>query len=160
MKEKIECLIAPCTGKAVSLASVPDEAFAEELLGKGIAIEPVEGHFFAPVDGKIQSVADSRHAYTIQSEAGTDVLLHIGVDTVSLGGKGFVSHVGAGESVRRGQLIAEADIDLIRSRGLSAICSVLVTEPEKVENIEYKLGACTGGRDAVMCYTILGKGLL
>lgn len=160
MKNKAECLVAAATGKAVPLSAVPDEVFAQGLLGKGIAIEPAEGHFFAPVSGTVTSVTDSRHAFTIMSEAGTDVLLHIGVDTVSLAGEGFVSHVSAGERVRAGQPIAEADIDLIRSHGLSAICSVVVTEPEKIENIEYKLGTCVGGKDAVMHYQVTGKGSL
>ena len=157
MKNKKECIVAPCTGKTMPLSAVPDEVFAQELLGKGIAIEPAEGRFFAPVSGKIQSVTDSRHAFTLLSDAGTDVLVHIGVDTVSLAGEGFVAHVSAGERVEVGQLMAEADIDLIRSRGLLAICSVVVTEPDMIENIEYKPGACLGGKDAVMCYTLAGR---
>ena len=157
MKNKKECIVAPCTGKTMPLSAVPDEVFAQELLGKGIAIEPAEGRFFAPVSGKIQSVTDSRHAFTLLSDAGTDVLVHIGVDTVSLAGEGFVAHVSAGEMVEVGQLMAEADIDLIRSRGLLAICSVVVTEPDMIENIEYKPGACIGGKDAVMCYTLAGR---
>ena len=154
MKNKTECLIAPCTGKTVPLSAVPDEVFANGILGEGIAIEPAEGRFFAPVEGTVSSVADARHAYTVLSDAGVDVLVHIGVDTVSLSGEGFVSHVSAGERVRAGQLMAEANLDLIRSRGLSAICSVVVTESEKIENIEYKPGNCTGGKDAIMCYTV------
>ena len=160
METKTECLIAACTGKAIPLSEVPDEVFSGELLGKGIAIEPAEGKFFAPINGTLTSITDSRHAFTLMSEDGTDILVHIGVDTVSLAGEGFVSHVSEGERVRAGQLMAEADVDLIRSRGLSAICSVVVTEPDKIKNIEYKLGACTGGRDAVMCYTLTGKGSL
>ena len=157
MKNKTECLIAPCTGKTVPLSAVPDEVFAAGILGEGIAIEPAEGRFFAPVCGKIESVTDSRHAFTLLSDAGVDILVHIGVDTVSLGGEGFVSHVSAGEAVRAGQLMAEADLALIRSRGLSAVCSVVVTEPEKIENIEYHPGSCTGGKDAIMCYQV-GEG--
>lgn len=160
METKTECLIATCTGKAIPLSEVPDEVFSGELLGKGIAIEPAEGKFFAPINATLTSITDSRHAFTLMSEDGTDILVHIGVDTVSLAGEGFVSHVSEGERVRAGQLMAEADVDLIRSRGLSAICSVVVTEPDKIKNIEYKLGACTGGRDAVMCYTLTGKGSL
>lgn len=160
MKNKTECLLAACTGRAVPLSEVPDEVFAQGILGEGLAIEPSEGRFFAPVGGKIESIADSRHAFTLLSDVGTDVLVHIGVDTVSLSGEGFVSCVSTGERVRAGDLIAEADIDLIRARGLSAICSVVITEPDRIENIEYKLGACTGGKDAVMCYTLSGKGSL
>ena len=154
MKNKIECLIAPCTGKTVPLSAVPDEVFANGILGEGIAIEPAEGHFFAPVEGTVSSVADARHAYTVLSDAGVDVLVHIGVDTVGLAGEGFVSHVSTGERVHAGQLMAEANLDLIRSRGLSAVCSVVVTEPDKIENIEYKPGNCTGGKDVIMCYCV------
>ena len=157
MEKKTECLIAPCTGKTLPLSAVPDEVFAQGLLGDGVGIEPAEGRFFAPVSGEVTSVTDSRHAITILSDAGTDVLVHIGVDTVSLAGEGFAAHVSAGERVRAGDLIAEADIDLIRSRGLSAICSVVVTEPEKIENTEYKPGACVGGKDAVMSYQVTGR---
>ena len=154
MEKKTECLLAVCTGKTVPLSAVPDEVFAQGILGEGIAIEPAEGRFFAPVGGKIDSVADSRHAFTLLSDAGVDILVHIGVDTVSLGGEGFLSHVSVGETVRAGQLMAEADLALIRSRGLSAVCSVVVTEPEKIENTEYHPGACTGGKDAIMCYQV------
>ena len=157
MKKKTECLLAACTGKTVPLSKVPDEVFAAGLLGEGIGIEPTEGRFFAPVGGTITSVTDSRHAFTLMSDNGTDVLVHIGVDTVSLAGEGFVSHVSAGERVSEGQLIAEADLDLIRSRGLCAICSVVVTEPEAIENIEYKPGTCIGGKDAVMTYMVSGR---
>ena len=159
MKNKIECLIAPCTGKTVPLSAVPDEVFANGILGEGIAIEPAEGHFFAPVDGTVSSVADARHAYTVLSDAGVDVLVHIGVDTVGLAGEGFVSHVSTGERVHAGKLMAEANLDLIRSRGLSAVCSVVVTEPDKIENIEYKPGNCTGGKDAIMCYRVAERSI-
>ena len=159
MKNKTECLIAPCTGKTVPLSAVPDEVFANGILGEGIAIEPAEGRFFAPVEGTVSSVADARHAYTVLSDAGVDVLVHIGVDTVSLSGEGFVSHVSAGQRVQRGQLMAEANIDLIRSRGLSAVCSVVVTDPEKMKNTEYKPGTCTGGKDAIMCYCVAERSI-
>ena len=157
METKTECLIAICTGKAIPLSEVPDEVFSGELLGKGVAVEPVEGKIFAPIDATVTSITDSRHAFTLMSEDGTDILVHIGVDTVSLSGEGCVSHVSPGDYVHAGQLMAEADLDLIRSRGLSAICSVVVTEPDKIQNIDYKLGACTGGKDALMCYSLQGK---
>ena len=160
MEKKRECLLAPCTGKTVPLSAVPDEVFAKGLLGEGIGIEPSEGRFFAPVDGTVTSVTDSCHALTLMSANGTDLLLHIGVDTVSLAGEGFRLHVALGDRIQAGQPIAEVDIDLIRSRGLSAICSLVVTEPEKIENIEYSTGECTGGKDAVMSYFIPWEGSL
>jgi glucose-specific phosphotransferase system IIA component len=154
------CLLSPCTGSAVSLKEVPDEAFSEELLGKGFAVEPADGIFYAPIEGRIESIAESKHAYTVLSDEGLDVLVHIGVDTVRLGGEGFVAHVKEGQRVCAGELLAEADIEGIRQKGLSAICSVLVTNPERMGHEEYKLGACMGGKDAVMCFRLAGKGLL
>lgn len=160
MEKKKECLLAPCTGKTVPLSAVPDEVFAGGLLGDGIGIEPADGRFFAPVDGIITSITDTNHALTLMSANGTDLLLHIGVDTVRLGGEGFHLHVALGERITAGQPIADVDIALIRSRGLSAICSLVVTEPEKIENIEYHPGECNGGKDVVMCYTLVGEGSL
>ena len=91
METKTECLIAICTGKAIPLSEVPDEVFSGELLGKGVAVEPVEGKIFAPIDATVTSITDSRHAFTLMSEDGTDILVHIGVDTVSLSGEGFAA---------------------------------------------------------------------
>ena len=160
MEKKKECLLAPCTGKTVPLSAVPDEVFAGGLLGEGIGIEPTDGKFFAPVDGIITSITDTNHAMTLMSANGTDLLLHIGVDTVRLAGEGFRLHVALGDRITAGQPIADVDIALIRSRGLSAICSLVVTEPEKIENIEYHPGDCTGGKNAVMCYIVAVEGAL
>ena len=87
-------------------------------------------------------------------------MLFRSVDTVSLAGEGFCLHVALGDRIKAGQPIADVDIALIRSRGLSAICSIVVTEPDKIENIEYHPGDCIGGKDAVMCYTVTGRGAL
>lgn len=152
------CLLAACTGKAVPLQEVPDEAFSSGILGIGFAVEPVDGAICAPVDARVESVAESKHAYTLQTENGLDILVHVGVDTVSMQGEGFTSLVRSGQRVRAGERIAEADVAKIRARGLSAICSVLVTNPERIADSEYKYGACTGGKDAVMCARVDGKG--
>ncbi len=157
-KTKQLCLLAACTGKAVGLQEVPDEAFSSEILGKGFAIEPSDGTIYAPLDARVESVAESKHAYTLLCEDGLDVLIHIGVDTVGMQGQGFVSLVKAGQQVRAGERIAQADVELIRSKGLSAICSVVITNPERLLQTEYRLGACTGGKNAVMCVQIDWKG--
>ena len=111
MEKKKECLLAPCTGKTVPLSAVPDEVFAGGLLGEGIGIEPTDGKFFAPVDGIITSITDTNHALTLMSANGTDLLLHIGVDTVRLAGEGFCLHVALGDRIEAGQPIADVDID-------------------------------------------------
>ncbi len=151
------CLPAVCVGKTVPLSEMPDEAFSSGMLGVGYAIEPADGQFYSPVDGKIESVAEAKHAYTITTDEGLDILIHIGVDTVSLGGEGFVPQVKAGDRVRAGEPLAVADLDLIRGKGLPTVTAVLVANPEKIEHTELKYGAVST-RDAVMCFRFKKRG--
>lgn len=148
------CLLSPCTGKSIPLSAVPDEAFASGMLGVGFAVEPLAGRVCSPIAGRVESVAESRHAFTILTDEGLDVLVHIGVDTVSLDGEGFVPLVQAGERVRAGAPLADADVELIRKKGLCPDVVVIVTTPEKIENIEYKFGSTSQAKDAVMCFQI------
>ena len=124
-KNKIE-LISPLSGKLMSLDAVPDKVFSERLLGDGCAILPDDGEIYSPVDGKISSVAEGKHAYGIEANDGREILIHFGLETVRLGGRGFEPKVKVGDRVKAGQLIAVADIELIRKEGLSTITPVLV----------------------------------
>ncbi len=110
----------------MSLDSVPDKVFSERLLGDGCAILPDDGNIYSPVDGKISSVAEGKHAYGIEANDGREILIHFGLETVSLGGRGFEPKVKVGDRVKVGQLIAVADIELIRKEGLLTITPVLV----------------------------------
>lgn len=156
--QKNHQLLAVCNGNAQSLANVPDEAFASEMLGKGFAIEPSDGIFYSPVDGKIESIAKTLHAYTILSHDGHDVLVHIGVDTVEMGGEGFTALVTEGQTVKAGDPLAKIDLAAIRQRGFSAITSVLLTDADTIERIEYRFGMVSGGSDTVMLYRNCKKG--
>ncbi len=156
-KKKNE-LFAVCKGRAIPLSQVPDEAFASEMLGKGFAIEPSDRDFYSPVRGKVASIADSKHAYTLLSDDGHDILVHIGVDTVEMKGEGFESLVKEGQSIQVGDPLARADLEAIRKKGFPAVTSVLVTDAETIENIEYQFGAVSGGKDAVMSYRNCKKG--
>ncbi|MBQ8310807.1 MAG: PTS glucose transporter subunit IIA [Clostridia bacterium] len=156
--KKTVSLCAPCTGMSVPLSEIPDEAFAGGMLGDGFGVEPSEGHFCAPVGGHVESVAEAKHAYTILTDEGLDVLVHIGVDTVRLNGEGFVPRVSAGQYVKTGDVIADADLELIRKKGLPTTVAVLVTNPEKIENAEYRHGSVACGRDAVMSFRLTRKG--
>ena len=156
--QKSNSLLAVCNGNAQSLANVPDEAFASEMLGKGFAIEPSDGSFYAPVDGKIESIAKTLHAYTIHSRDGHDILIHIGVDTVEMGGEGFETLVKEGQEVKAGDPLVKADPSRIRQKGFSAITSVLVTDADAIERIEYRFGMVSGGKDTVMSYQNRKKG--
>ncbi|MGM9680207.1 MAG: PTS glucose transporter subunit IIA [Eubacteriales bacterium] len=153
-KPKKSGLTAVCDGRCQPISDIPDEAFASEMLGNGIAIEPSGKMFYSPVDGKIENVAATGHAYSISTDDGLDILVHIGVDTVTLGGEGFSPAVSAGQRVSAGDRLAEVDIDLIKTRGYSAITAVLVTTPERITDIEYKYGTTVGGKSTVMTFGI------
>ena len=152
--KKQRCLYAVCDGRSTKLSEVPDEALGGGMLGQGFAVEPEDGRFCSPVDGRVESVAETGHAYTICTEDGLDVLVHIGVDTVRLHGEGFEPLVRQGQSVRAGTPLARVDLELLRSRGLPAITAVLVTNPEKIEDTDYRFGSTAGGKDAVMRFRI------
>ncbi len=157
-KPKSKDLLAVSTGECKPLSAIPDEAFASGMLGVGYAIEPSEGRFYAPVDGKIVSIAATRHAYTIEDRDGFDILVHIGVDTVQMDGEGFHPAVREGQSVKAGELLAEVELERILARGLPTISAVLITEPAVTGALSFRYGSCVGGRDAVMQCTGARKG--
>lgn len=152
--KKQNCLYAVCNGRSTNLSEIPDEALAGGMLGTGFAVEPDDGLFYSPADGRVESVAETGHAYTIHADGGLDVLVHIGVDTVKLHGEGFEPLVREGQKVRVGTPLARVNIELIKSKGLPAITAVLVTNPEKTEETDYRFGTVTGGKDAVMFFRI------
>ncbi len=121
-------LAAPISGRIVSLDDLDDKVFSERILGDGCAILPTDGKIFSPVDGEITSIADTKHAYGLRSDDGIEILIHFGLETVKLDGRGFSVKVNVGDKVKKGQLIAEADIDLIKSEGLSLLTPVLACD--------------------------------
>lgn len=118
---------SPLLGEAVSLKNVNDPVFADEIMGKGIAIIPTEGKVFSPVNGTIEMIFETNHAVGIRDENGVELLIHIGIDTVKLGGKHFTPHVKQGDKVTEGTLLIEFDIDGIKSEGYECITPVIVT---------------------------------
>ncbi|MDE6713629.1 MAG: glucose PTS transporter subunit IIA [Lachnospiraceae bacterium] len=113
-------------GTVVSLENVEDDVFSQKILGEGIAVEPSEGRLYAPCDGKINSIFDTKHAVTIQSADGADVLLHIGIDTVKLGGKHFESHISDGQEIKKGDLLVTFDIDAIKAEGYKLTTPLII----------------------------------
>ncbi|MBQ8196174.1 MAG: PTS transporter subunit EIIC [Oscillospiraceae bacterium] len=126
-KKRIQ-IYSPLNGRAVSLDRVPDEVFRGRVLGDGCAVIPSDGRIYSPVDGVISSVAETKHAYGITSDSGLELLIHFGLETVALKGEGFNVHVVSGDKVKRGDLIAEVNMDLLRSRGIDVITPVLICE--------------------------------
>ena len=110
-------LYSHMNGTAVKLEDVEDEVFSQKILGEGAAVEPSEGKLYAPCDGKIDSVFDTKHAVNMVSEDGVEILLHIGIDTVKLGGQYFEAHVSDGQEVKKGDLLISFDMDKIKAAG-------------------------------------------
>lgn len=123
-------VLAPLAGTLVPLSQVPDPVFAAELVGAGLAVEPVEGGgettVVAPVGGRIVKLHP--HAFVVQAADGTGVLVHIGIDTVKLDGQGFTTHVREGDVVEAGRPITTFDPDAVRAGGLSAVIPVVVLD--------------------------------
>lgn len=124
--EKME-LASPISGQVIELKEVEDPVFAEGVLGQGVAILPEEGKVFAPADGVISAVMDSKHAIGMTTAGGAEVLIHVGLDTVRLNGEGFTLHCGMGDQVKKGDLLLEFDLETIKKAGYSLTTPVLVS---------------------------------
>lgn len=124
--EKIQ-ILAPVTGTVKEITEVPDNTFAEKMLGDGMAIIPSEGKVYAPADGTVVSIMDSKHGIMFVTNQGVEILIHIGLETVNLRGKYFTQHVKNGEKVKAGELLVEFDRDAIRNEGYDLITPVVVT---------------------------------
>ncbi|HWK75758.1 MAG TPA: phosphoenolpyruvate--protein phosphotransferase [Povalibacter sp.] len=124
-------LLAPLSGWSAPLDEAPDAVFAQRMLGDGVAIDPVSNELVAPCDGEVISIAPSKHAIAVRAASGAEVLMHIGIDTVNLGGEGFELHVQQGAKVRAGQRLLSFDLDLLARRAKSLITPVVVTNGDQ-----------------------------
>ncbi|MDE7261873.1 MAG: beta-glucoside-specific PTS transporter subunit IIABC [Oscillospiraceae bacterium] len=138
-------LVAPVSGELKPISECPDPVFAEETLGKGVVIEPSEGKIYAPCDGTIENLADTLHAIGITSSDGAEILIHIGMDTVGLNGKGFKAHCKTGDTVKAGQLLMEFDISFIKSQGLPVSTPVIITNSDDYADVVFQPGAVKHG---------------
>lgn len=124
-------LFPPLKGIYVDLAKVPDPVFAEKMVGDGFAIDPLDNVLYAPIDGTVKAISKTKHAITIESAFGFDILMHIGLETVSLGGKGFNVKVKEGQKVKIGDKLTEFDMDFVAGNVVALITPVLVTDMEE-----------------------------
>ena len=132
---KQEIIASPMIGQVVKLENVPDEVFASGAMGKGIAIDPADGTVVAPAAGEITLVFPTGHAIGIRTENGAEILIHVGMDTVSLAGKGFNTFVQVGDKVDAGQKLLEFDLATIREANLPVISPVIVTNSTEFEDV-------------------------
>ena len=135
-KENRFVLGAPVKGKAVPLKEVSDPTFAEEMLGKGMAVIPSEGKIYAPADGEIGMVFDTLHAVSMTADSGAEILIHVGIDTVQMNGDGFTGHVKAGDQVKKGQLLLEVDLEKVKAAGYDTVTPMLVCNTPDYASVE------------------------
>ena len=141
---------APFSGNIVPLNKVPDETFASGVLGEGIAIEPSDGLFCSPVNGTVETIAGTKHAIGFVADGGLEILVHVGLETVSLNGEGFEILVKEGDKVRKGQPVAKVDLDLIRERGLKTITSVVLTGGTEDMELHCASGTAEVGKTSIL----------
>lgn len=120
-------IASPMAGLVLPLAEVPDKVFSTAVMGQGVAIDPSGNQVVAPFDGTVVTTLPSAHAVGLRSDDGVELLIHVGLDTVELAGKPFTLHVGAGDRVRRGDLLLEFDKEAIVKAGYSALTPIVVT---------------------------------
>ena len=153
-KEKSQSVVyAPLTGKAVPLEQVPDPVFSEKVLGDGVAIIPEDGRIVSPVDGQIVSVAETGHAYGFSTEDGLELLVHVGLETVSLKGECFKVHVKERDQVKKGDLVAEVDLAYLAEKNINPITPVLICSDIDDQNLKCAEGGVEAGKTAVLMLT-------
>lgn len=139
-------LSAHLTGRVVPLDEVKDEVFAQRILGDGVAIFPAVGQLRAPADGRVEQMFDTAHAMSMVCDEGAELLMHIGIDTVALGGKYFRACVGEGERVRQGDALIRFDIDGITEAGYDVTAPMVVTNSGEFELELLSEGNVMGGQ--------------
>lgn len=143
-KKKSESVFAPTAGSLMALADVPDPVFASGVVGEGFAVVPSEGNFRSPVDGEIIMLAKTLHAFGVRTEAGAEVLVHIGMDTVKLKGEGFTAHRAQGDRVKQGEVVISCDLEQVAAQVPSMVTPVLLTNGKEFTIAETELGAGAG----------------
>lgn len=146
----MDSFCAPMSGKAVPISQVPDPTFAEGLLGNGIAIEPTDGKVYAPCDATVDMMFTTGHAVSLIADCGAELLIHVGLETVSLEGKPFTVHVANGDKVKKGQLLMEADLEAIQAAGLPTITPMLICNTSDYATFNTMTGKDVTNADVVI----------
>ena len=148
-KRKVREVHAPVDGQVVDITEVPDEVFAGKMVGDGVAINPVSDTFCAPIEGVVSKIFSTNHAFSIKSDKDLEVMVHIGLETVALDGKGFERLVEEGTQVSAGDPVIKADLAYIAEHAKSTITPIVIAETSDVKKIEKKLRVVKQG-DVVM----------
>lgn len=135
-KQTEETFVAPLTGTVKKIEDVPDPVFSQKMMGDGIAIEPTDGMVVSPVDGEIIQFFHTKHAIGIRSNTGLEILIHVGLETVTMNGEGFTGHVKEGDKVKVGDKLISFDLELIKEKATSTITPIVVTNGDILESLE------------------------
>lgn len=141
---------SPVKGKAVPISQVSDPTFGEEILGKGVAIQPEEGKIYAPADGTIEMLFDTKHAVSMTTTEGVELLVHIGLDTVALKGEHFTAHKGNGDAVKKGDLLISVDLEAVKAAGYDVITPMVVCNTSDYQTVEAVTGSDVNPGDTVL----------
>ena len=138
----------PLKGEAIPLANVNDPTFAAGILGQGYAVIPSEGNVYAPFDGSVETLMDTHHALGLTSKQGTTLLIHVGLETVSLGGKYFTPHVKQGDTFKKGDLLLSFDLDSLKKEGFDTSTPVIITNTDDYQELKLtKTGEVNAGEE-------------
>ena len=149
-------LKAPLSGVLVPLDQVPDPVFAQRMAGDGVSLDPVSAQLLAPIDGRIIQLHPAGHALTVGVEGGLEVMMHVGLDTVQLQGRGFTPRVRVGDTVRTGDLLTEFDADYVATHARSLLTQIIITNMDRVVSLTPGSGKVTAGVDQILSVTIAG----
>ncbi len=150
-----ETVGSPLAGQAVPVAEVNDPTFAEDILGKGIAVKPARGRIVAPAAGTVTQMFDTGHACTMLTDGGAELLIHVGLDTIKLKGQHFQKRAAWGDKVKPGDVLIEFDREAIAAAGYDTIVPIVLCNPEAFAKIEMKSGRDVNELDELM---VLEKG--
>ncbi len=139
LKRKVREIKSPVDGEVVALESVDDEVFSQKMAGDGVAIIPISNVFTAPIDGTITKIFSTNHAYSIKSTKDLEVMVHIGLDTVALDGKGFERLVKEGDEVKAGDKIIRVDLAYIKEHAKDIITPIIISDESDVRKIDKRL---------------------
>ena len=148
--QRVLAVTAPFTGQAVPLEDVPDPVFSQKIVGDGLAIIPEDGKLLSPVDGEVVSVAETLHAYGLRSEEGVELMIHVGLETVALKGECFQCCVKTGDKIKRGQMLAQVDLESLKKKDVNTITPVLVLGMTEDMELTKQTGAVTAGEDVLL----------
>lgn len=131
---------APVAGECVPLSEVSDPTFGEGILGKGVAIRPGSGRIVAPADGTVSTIFPTGHAVAVTTPEGAEILVHFGLDTVSLKGEHFTTHVTDNQQVKKGDLLIEVDVEKVKEAGFDVITPVVICNSDEFTSIDGSTG--------------------